>query len=499
MQLKQWCRPRLVGTGLSLLLSLSGLLSVAGAAAAAPVENGKIAFWGPDYEIYTISPDGSGQVLLATGAWHPAWPPDGRKLAFSRPWPASVSGIYVVNADGSGETKLSEVGERPAWSPDGTKLAFNTDYDVWVMNADGSDKRNLTSFGEGDTIAQWPTWSPEGNRIAYVKRTWWQGEDGDGDHSSDGIHVMNSDGSGQRALTSGPHEEPAWSPDGSKIVFWHYRWPSEGTYAVNADGSGQTQLVADKYWGGTSGLHWCPDGTRIAYSGGFDGIELKVMNADGSGLTPLGIYGADPAWQPTPCTIVGTPGDDVLSGTPGDDVICGLGRDDTLRGGGGHDLLRGGLGGDRLYGQVGRDLLSGGLGHDYLVGGSGADVYSGGGGGAVAAYWGQTKPVTATIGDGPNDGVANERDDIRSDVTDLGGKGADTLIGDGRLNHISGNGGNDLLIGGAGLDWLSGGDGDDTLDARDGAADYRLQCGEGIDTALRDYPLDLLSATCEKY
>lgn len=83
-----------------------------------------------------------------------------------------------------------------------------------------------------------------------------------------------------------------------------------------------------------------------------------------------------PAMQPAECTIVGTPGPDVLRGTPGDDVICGRGGADVVMGLAGHDVLRGGAGADRLVGGPGNDVLAGGAGKDRGSGGRGDDVCS---------------------------------------------------------------------------------------------------------------------------
>jgi hypothetical protein len=84
-----------------------------------------------------------------------------------------------------------------------------------------------------------------------------------------------------------------------------------------------------------------------------------------------------------PCTIVGTPGDDVLMGTSGNDVICGKGGNDTISGIGGDDIVRGGPGNDVLEGGAGRDIIRGGTGndrlyaydgaHDHIYGGRGYD------------------------------------------------------------------------------------------------------------------------------
>jgi Ca2+-binding RTX toxin-like protein len=78
------------------------------------------------------------------------------------------------------------------------------------------------------------------------------------------------------------------------------------------------------------------------------------------------------------CTILGTPGNDVLRGTARNDVICGFGGNDVIRGGGGGDILRGGKGNDRIDGGPGDDVLKGGRGRDRLTGGRGDDIVRGG-------------------------------------------------------------------------------------------------------------------------
>lgn len=95
------------------------------------------------------------------------------------------------------------------------------------------------------------------------------------------------------------------------------------------------------------------------------------------------------------CTIIGSPGDDVISATAGDDVICGLGGNDTIRswggsdfidGGDGDDLLIGGDGNDRIYGRAGNDRVYGGRDNDLVAGGAGDDIVGGGPGADV--MWG---------------------------------------------------------------------------------------------------------------
>ena len=82
---------------------------------------------------------------------------------------------------------------------------------------------------------------------------------------------------------------------------------------------------------------------------------------------------ATPTCDGLKATVVGTPGDDVLSGTSGRDVIVGLGGDDQISGGGGNDVICGGDGDDKLVGAAGNDLVLGEAGNDKLVGTSGND------------------------------------------------------------------------------------------------------------------------------
>jgi TolB protein len=150
----------------------------------------KIAFYRvftPEFGIYTVKADGTGLTPLAigdaSGASDPSWSPDGRKIAFSRGSRPSAPGdedIWVMNGDGTGQTRLTTDPKRdldPSWSPDGTKIAFasNRDdpnvatcggyypeppcsFDIFVMNTDGSNQRNVTNtptIHEGQ-----PSWQP---------------------------------------------------------------------------------------------------------------------------------------------------------------------------------------------------------------------------------------------------------------------------------------------------------------------------------------------------
>jgi hypothetical protein len=106
---------------------------------------------------------------------------------------------------------------------------------------------------------------------------------------------------------------------------------------------------------------------------------VKVLCA--CAMVALGAFALPGAASAHPaCTVIGTPGPDVLHGTSGPDVICGGGGNDVVLGRGGNDILIGGPGEDRLEGGAGDDLLVGGPGQDVLDGGAGRNDLRGGAG-----------------------------------------------------------------------------------------------------------------------
>ena len=131
-----------------------------------------------------------GPRRLALKGDHPAWSPDGERIAYSRAveqvpeiWVADAAGHRMV-ADGSG----------PVWSPDGDNIAYTRSdgegIGLWVMAADGADTRRLARRGSE------PAWSPDGRRIAYA------GEGG-------AVWVAERDGGNGRQLTDD------WRPNAS--------------------------------------------------------------------------------------------------------------------------------------------------------------------------------------------------------------------------------------------------------------------------------------------
>lgn len=269
------------------------------ASATTPGSNGKIAFdvWQNGFiEIFTVNPDGSALSKLARtrspAGGSPSWSPDGSKIAYYWRSPSGAMDIFVMNADGSGKTQLTDLHSYafdPTWSPNGSKIAFlghnptGWGQEIFTMKADGTDLTQLTDLHSPYT--DMPEWSPDGSKIAF------------GSHFKSQLYVVNGDGSGLAQITTGNFDSwPDWSPAGTKIAFARTsRRGVKSIYTVDPDGSGLTRLTT----GGTSWFpKWSPDGTKIVFQGERGGIS--VINADGSGLQVVPGTRNDryPDWSP---------------------------------------------------------------------------------------------------------------------------------------------------------------------------------------------------------
>ena len=195
--------------------------------------------------------------------------PDGTQIAFQSMRDGVNYQVCVMNADGSGQVNISNSAAndtQPLWSPDGTKIAFASDRDhagfsiIYVMNANGSNQMRLTSSGSGFRDEQ-PAWSPDGMKLAFtstrdsVVETWQETDDDGGIltraaiRSNIEVYVTNADGSSALRLTNTleNNDSPAWSSDGRKIVFRSEREreccdPTSQIWVMNADGSNQVNL-----------------------------------------------------------------------------------------------------------------------------------------------------------------------------------------------------------------------------------------------------------------
>jgi Tol biopolymer transport system component len=195
---------------------------------------------------------------------YPTWSPDGNRILFQSDRNGN-NDIYLMDADGSHITQLtkdlfasiyllqSASDEEPDWSPDGSHIAFTSgrdntmmnyvDTNIYVMDADGSNVKQLTGVGHEDAG---PDWSPNGKQIAYVSKDTFTSEGNLIENPTWNIYLINVDGSNEIQLTndSANELEVAWSPDGAHIAFISDRNDHDfDIYVMNADGSNIVRLT----------------------------------------------------------------------------------------------------------------------------------------------------------------------------------------------------------------------------------------------------------------
>lgn len=216
--------------------------------------------------IFVMNSDGSNMVQLTDDSsnFRPEWSPDGGSIAFVRNRIDGYPEIFVMNADGSGQVNVTHFPERgvygtdPAWSPDGRFIAFTrhtrAGSDIFVVDADGGNLRQLTNSSGRDTS---PAWSPNGQWIAFetiIERT-------------RQIHLVSPDGANTAALTDiagVSHSAPAWSPDGKFIVCQSAGFPENPppttSYVIWEDGGLSVDFDAEGVAGFRYGIRHV-DGT----------------------------------------------------------------------------------------------------------------------------------------------------------------------------------------------------------------------------------------------
>ena len=271
------------------------------AEAAFPGKNGRIALCHSNGStIVSVQPDGSAYRTEVSGdseyTCDPAYSPDGTKLAFTSSRDGGNYDIYVKDLATGQLAQLTndDAGvsdRRPAWSPDGAKIVFDDTEDLWVMDADGSNRRQLTDTAG---VAEWQAaWSPEGTRIAFQRE--------------DDIWVIDTDGSDPKNLTRTPDLEdtyPSWSSNGRRIAWARESSPGASgadVWKMRAEGSHKDRLTFDGLSGGPA---WSPDGGKIAFVRDAQGdTDVWKMNTDGSqktNVTDNDFDETDPDWQPKP-------------------------------------------------------------------------------------------------------------------------------------------------------------------------------------------------------
>jgi len=205
-------------------------------------------------EICLVGTDGSGFRRLTDNSFldtYPAWSPAGDRIAYLS-WPDSTLDIYTMTSTGDSVQLLYDSGFHdadPNWV--GSHIAFTTGSRVWLMNDDGTQARQVTDppragewgnavlpFGDYD-----PRLSPDGARMVFERLV-----DDQTTHGNYDLFLVNTDGTGETRLTTTGWTQGVanWSPDGERLVYLVSAVGTEGRYDIwltNADGTNPRCVV----------------------------------------------------------------------------------------------------------------------------------------------------------------------------------------------------------------------------------------------------------------
>jgi TolB protein len=298
-------------------------LAASGASASVAV-NGQIAWKSfprvaqETWSIYAANANGSKprRVTHPGAGVHddlPDWSPDGSNIVFERIFqpdtnsPTVADEIMRVNAKGGGLRQIGTctghcvVNDDPQYSPNGRQIVYTRlmhagsrgtlVLGVWVMDADGSNPHQITQLSTpARSEDHEPAWSPDGKKIVFMRLN-----DTAAPANHQALFIVASNGGTPRRITSWKLNAggPNWSPDGSKILFQSYRdcqcSQTSQVYTIAPDGSGLHRLTR-------AGLNiepnWSPDGKKIVYAhqpriGAKRLPDLWSMDANGKTKRPL--------------------------------------------------------------------------------------------------------------------------------------------------------------------------------------------------------------------
>ncbi|MCK4641375.1 MAG: PD40 domain-containing protein [Candidatus Marinimicrobia bacterium] len=210
------------------------IIDTAGTTLEPYIKGGRYPDWSPDgsyiafgysRNIYTTTMDSSKKIIQLTtngNSFLPSWSPDGEWIAFNISVNSveDTSGTNIVRIDGTKKRYLCG-GGAPDWSPDGTKIVTGW-YEIVIHSISGDYDKQLTNSSNNQKYNnRHPAWSLNGRYIVW-------------EHNFE-VWIMNTDGSNQKKLTDG--ENPHWSPDSEKIVFSRYVDDHNALFIIDRDGT----------------------------------------------------------------------------------------------------------------------------------------------------------------------------------------------------------------------------------------------------------------------
>lgn len=281
-----------------------------------PSPEGRISFVRTDAKggmrtLYVVNPDGTNQQQLAGDTLiegSTTWSPDGRYIAAQAGIDGTSTIVRMAVGPDNNATEVVQLTSDvkadsaiPAWSPDSKQIAFGSkreggDFQVFVMNLDGSGKRRL-SDGKGQ--ASQPSWSPDGKSIVYVK--------GENKDSSKEIYVVPVEGGTPKAVTNMNLNlvQPLWSHDGKTIIFEQKLGDRAAVImSVPADASAQPRSLAEA--GAIQYVRLSPTEDKLVYSrvltenssGGSDIYVVPLAGGTATSITNSSQEDYIPAWSP---------------------------------------------------------------------------------------------------------------------------------------------------------------------------------------------------------
>jgi Tol biopolymer transport system component len=233
----------------------------------------------------------------------PVWSPDGTRLLFASDRGGNFD-IYLLQMDSSIVTNLTPGSAaqdiHPSWSPDGQHILFSSNrgggyYQIYRMAADGSNVQQVAVVPGNNAL--YARYSPDGTKIAFMRASIpivacdWNWD----------VWVMNADGSGQVQITSqlGGDFYPNWLPDGSGIIYASCRnFLFSDLYRVNLTTMAETRITSEPWSSQWNGVY-SPDGDHIAYNSNKSSpADILIQAVDGVSVREITSLAEDlaPSW-----------------------------------------------------------------------------------------------------------------------------------------------------------------------------------------------------------